>query len=345
VSGIEGVDLILELRDADGKVLAASDRGPALTVEGIPNYGVDKGTYHLAVREFVRKRRKDAPGRTGASPPYELIATFSETVPDGFEREPNDTADGAVELLLGDEVAGFLGWNRDVDMWKLSLEGFTPSYSLDLDLDGVPVVTPQVQILDHSGRPLLSHAGGEGAGVRIRNLVPGDGSPFYYARISGRRSNPLEPYRLRMSTRLLEPEDELEPNDTAETATPLRVDTSEEEGLRRGFIGPGDVDFYRLEAVGQATLLTVTVEPSGDVDVAVELSTHRGAALGAADAGKRGAREELAGVPVPAGTAVLVKITGDGAIAEPYQVRWSVQPDVATAPPPAFDDLYGDYDD
>jgi hypothetical protein len=345
LSGIEGVDLILELRDKDGKVLAVSDRGPALTAEGIPNYAVGQGSYYLAVREFVRKRRKDAPGREGPSPTYELVVTFADEVPEGFEREPNESADGALEVLLGDEVQGYYGWNRDVDMWKLSLEGFSTSYSLDLDLDGVPVVTPTLEILDGKGGRVLARSAGQGDGLRVRNLVPEEGSAFYYARISGRRSNPLDPYRLRVSTRLLDPDEEVEPNDTPETAGPLRDDSRESEGSRRGYIGPGDVDYYRLEAVGEPMLLSVVVEPSGDVDVKLEVATDKGAMLGASDAGKRGAREELSAVPVPAGTAVLVKLTAEGAIAEPYQLRWSVEPDVTVAPPPGLDDFFDDYDD
>ncbi|HEY5936521.1 MAG TPA: PPC domain-containing protein, partial [Kofleriaceae bacterium] len=47
--GIESPDLMLELLDAQGTVLARSDRTPAKTREGIPNFGVSPGRYTAVV--------------------------------------------------------------------------------------------------------------------------------------------------------------------------------------------------------------------------------------------------------------------------------------------------------
>src|SRR5690606_3945866 len=124
--------------------------------------------------EFIRKRRrKDAPEpRTGPSPVYELAIEHLAEPPPGQEREPNEDAAGAAEILVGDEVSGYVGWARDVDVWKVSVEGFIEQYSLDLDLSGVPGVTWTLEILDSGGALVLRRKGDKDSGLSVRNLVP-----------------------------------------------------------------------------------------------------------------------------------------------------------------------------
>ena len=54
LSGVEGMDLQLELTDATGTVLAKSDRGGARVKEGLPNAGLTAGRYTLVVRQFKK---------------------------------------------------------------------------------------------------------------------------------------------------------------------------------------------------------------------------------------------------------------------------------------------------
>jgi hypothetical protein len=362
LGGIEGVDLMLDLLDAGGTTLAQSDRGPAQTVEGIANFPVVPGDYYLAVREFVSKRamrRRDKsgePGRTGPSPVYELTAALiTEPLPD-HEREPNDSLDSAAELLIGDEALGYIGWTRDTDIWKLSVEGFTEQYSLDLDLDGVPGVSLILEILDGDGATVLRREGEKDGGLAIRNLVPvtasaGADRGHYYARLTARRSNPVDTYRLRVATRLLELDEEIEPNDRPEIATPLRDDLLATEGKRRGFLTVGDEDCYRLEAGAAPMLLTVEVVPGAEVDPVLTILSDSGT-LAMADAGKRGEKEHLAAVRIPAGQSVTVKVSGRGGLGAgaAYQLVWALEPAGAAAGAPGapidpFDDVLGDYED
>lgn len=402
LSGIEGVDLMLDLLDATGAALAHSDRGPALTVEGIAGYPVSPGDYVLAVREFVSKRaqrrreKSGEPGRSGPSPVYELTAEVAaEPLPE-HEREPNDSAEGAAELLIGDESLGHIGWARDTDMWKLSIEGFSEQYSLDLDLDGVPGVTLSLEVLDSGGAPVLQREGDKDGGLLVRNLVPapasggtapgdaaggqsageklagaeaGAGGRHYYAKITAKRSNPLDTYRLRVATRLLEPDEEIEPNDRPESATPLRIPPAEEagadtlplatEGKRRGFLTMGDQDCYQLDAADTDVLLSVDVTPGADSDPILTIASETGT-LAMADAGKRGEREHLAAVRIPAGQRVTVTISGRGSAGAgaAYGLTWATEPapagsvdDPAPAgslddPAPApVDDILSDYED
>lgn len=347
VSGIEDVDLVAELQDASGKTLARSDRGPALTSEGFPNYPVAKGEYRVVVSEFVKKARKrkkktakeKAVGRQGPSPPYELVIRRADEPGEGQEVEPNDTMEAAREVLIGDEAFGYMGWADDQDMWVISLEGFSPQYALEVDLSPVVGVWLTLQILDAEGGVVVERKAERGRAVRVHSLVPAEGVERYFVRISSRRSNPDERYILRPTRRLLDLDEEVEPDDSPATAVALSADAKEIEGTRRGFLTEGDVDYYSLPARGEPTLFTVSVEPPSGVDVKLEVETSKGEALGESDKGKRGGAERLEAIPVAAGTAVVVKVGGKGdSESSYYELSWSTSPGAAVAPVPAMDD-------
>lgn len=352
LGGIEDVDLMLDLLDAEGTQLAHSDRGPARTVEGIANFPVEPGVYHLAVREFIRKRRrKQAPEpRTGPSSAYELAIEHAAEPAPGGEREPNEDATGAAEILVGDEVSGYAGWARDIDVWKVSVEGFIEQYSLDLDLSGVPGVTWTLEILDSGGAVVLRRKGEKDGGLSVRNLVPasdrgasGPAQRSYYARLEARRSNPTDPYQLRASTRLLELDEETEPNDEAGQGLALRDDAKTLEGKRRGFLTIGDVDQYRLAPGGAPMLLTVEVAPREEADVTVTVLAGS-ATLAMANAGGKGAKEYLADVRVPADQETVIQLSGAGGLGDAarYDMTWSLA--AAPAGEPA-EDLLDDYEE
>ena len=368
LGGIEDVDLMLDLLDAEGTVLARSDRGPAQTIEGIAGFPVEQGDYYLAVSEFIskrkaRRREKGEPGREGPSPVYDLTASLAEEPAKDHEREPNDGVEGAIELLISDEGLGYIGWARDTDLWKLSVEGFSEQYSLDLDLDGVPGVTLTLEILDSNGTRVLRRAGEEDESLWVRNLVPAApaapaapgapagaqaGESHYYAKITARRSNPVDTYRIRVATRLLELDEEIEPNDQPEQATPLRAEGEEDEGKRRGFLTGGDTDYYRLEAGAEPVLLSVEVAPGGDVDPTLTVTSDAGT-LAMANGGKRGAREHLSAVRIPAGQAATVEVSGPGGVGTgaAYELIWTVEPDEGGLAEPggAVDQVFDDYED
>lgn len=354
VSGISGVDLMLEVFDGEGKSLAKSDRGPATVVEGAPNLPVKAGTYFVTIGEFVKKRpakkkkkgkaAEEPEGRVGQSPAYELeVSLRSETETD-FEREPNDDLEGAREVLLGDRFNGFVGWNGDRDLWKLSLEGFTTDYTLDVDVEGVPDIAFTLEILDGDGKVVVKSKANKGAPIATRNIVPvtGEGaSKYYYARISADRSNPIDAYVLRVSTRLVEPDEEMEPNDEASQASALRPDGTQAEGRVRGFATAGDVDIYALSASASAQALDVWVTPSADFDAEIEV--YVGDALVASgNAGKLGTREELLAVPVAANAQVTVRVRGELAdvAAGEYELKWALREGA-----PAVDDVPSFYDE
>ncbi len=336
LSGMAGIDGKLELRDERFAVIVTGDRGGAGVGEGFPNVSLDKGEYFLVVREIAHrpkpKKGADAgAGRVGPSPGYELTAVLSVDPPAGGEREPDDDSGSANEVTLGGPATGYIGWGGDVDVWKLAIDGLTDGDGLDVTVGAVDKVALTVDITDAGGRRVIRSTGAPGQPVVLRSLAPrvSPGEPtVQFIAVSGKPANPDAAYQLDVISRLLELDEEAEPNDPR--ANPLRFGT-EDQGTMRGELGPGDVDRFELSPSPGAATFDVVVDAPAGVDVVVELI---GGADGKADRGGPGAAEQLVGVAVAAGLAVGVKLTAKPdkkAAHGAYQVRWSLS--APSAPP------------
>ena len=331
-----GVDLVLELHDADGTVIAKSDRGPAGVVEGLPNAALAAGAAHyLSVSRFVKKARKKGKAKDGAEAPpgsYRLAVDTVEPV-SGAEAEPNDTPDGAREVLLADEATGYVGWSKDVDHWILNLAGFSGGYALDVAVDGVEGVALTAEVVATDGRVIATRKGEAGRGVRIRGMLPEVGARQWLARVTGSRSNPQEPYRLRPTARELAEGEEAEPNDDEERAIVVGPLGDGLDGERRGHLDGGDVDFYRFEGGREPLTLNLSVEPPSGVDLVVRVLRPGGQEVRSVDGGKAGVREVLDALTIPGGGAVVIAVGGTalGDEPDPYLLRWSTRADL-TAP-------------
>lgn len=343
LSGMAGIDGKLELRDEHFAVVATGDRGGAGVGEGFPNISLDKGEYFLVVREVAHKPPKpkkgvDAgpAGRVGPSPGYELTAVLSTDPPAGAEREPDEDAGSANDVLLGAPATGYLGWGGDVDVWKLAIDGLADGDGLDVTVSAVDKVAVTVEVTDAAGRRLVRSTGGPGQPVVLRSLAPrvSPGEPtVQFIAISGKPANPDAPYQLDVVSRLLDLDEEAEPNDALDRGNPLRYG-AEEQGTMRGELGPGDVDRFALSPPAAAGSFDVVVDAPAGLDLVLEIT---GAATGKADRGGPGVAEQLLAIAVPAHGTIGVKISakpdkkaGPGA----YQLRWSLsQPSGADAPP------------
>jgi hypothetical protein len=353
---LDGVDLILELQNGAGEVVARSDRGPAKTSEGVPNLALQKGDWYVVVRPFVKPKPKprhkgkgkgDAPAAIDAgaevveSPAYHVTAQAVAPA-DLTEREPDDDAGAASEVFLGDTVKGWIGWTGDVDVWKLSLEGLGQRNALDLDVAAVPGVALTVEVLDGTGKSLLVRKGVRNGPVSVKSLLAAvaDGQPpYHYVKVSGDKSNPVDAYTLHVAGRLLDLDEEAEPNDTIDHATPLRVNATADSGTMRAAHAAGDVDWFGLDAAPVDQLLDVSVEAPAGTDIVVEAHAQDGRLLGSADAGKVGEREHLSGVTIPANTAVRIKVEAkpdkkDTGEPRDYSLRWSISPAEGAPMPP-----------
>lgn len=356
---LDGVDLVLAVQNAAGDTVAYSDRGPAKTSEGVPNLPLQKGDWYVVVKPFVKPKPRAKP-RKGKAPPaaaasidagaevvespaYHVTAQLVAPA-DLTEREPDDDAGAASEVFLGDTVKGWIGWTNDVDVWKLSLEGLGQRNALDLDVAAVPAVALTVEILDGTGKSLLVRKGVRNGPVSVKSLLAAvaDGQPpYHYVKISGDKSSPSDPYTLHVAGRLLDLDEEAEPNDTIDHATPLRpaAATTQDSGTMRAAHAAGDVDWFGLDATAGDQLLDVSVEAPAGTDIVVEAHAADGRLLATADAGKVGEREHLSGVTIPANSAARIKVVAkpdkkDTGEPRDYQLRWSISPAEGAPMPP-----------
>lgn len=345
-----GADLMLDLYDGDGAELVRSDRGPAGVVEGAPNWHLPAGAaMYLSVSEFVRKgskkRKSNKEGEQQGEPPPYRLTVQTALAGQTEEIEPNDEADDAREVLLADEVLGYLGWSKDVDLWKLSLAGFAGGYALDIHVEGIEGIEMTVEVLGSDASVIASRSGQKGRGVRVRGLSPEAGVSHWLAKLSGNRSHPQMPYRLVARSRSLEPGDEVEPNDDRDAATAVPDPPGDgAEGQLRGYVDGGDVDVYKLEGGREPLDLDVVLDPPPSVDVKLRLLDASGKELGVSEAGKVGQREEVRGIALASGATVYLEVSGSvqGDEVDPYQMRWTTRVDLAEPMEPAGDP---DFDD
>lgn len=336
VPGVDGVDLIVELEDQAGAVIAKSDRGGARVREGVPNAGVTPGRYLVVVKAkkppAPKKKRKAkgkaappdaAPAPANSAPVYELTAKIVPAVPGG-EREPDGDRGTALDLVVGDTATGYIGWTGDADVWKLSVETLSENNAIDVDLAAVEGIALSVEIADGIGNVLAARKAPRGAPLAIRGLVPvvAQGAPpFHYLTIRADKSNPETAYQLRVTAKVPGPDAELEPNDVPEKAMPVPADRT----VVHGVWTPGDVDCFSVAADPAARALEVTIDTPPESDLALELLVDGKSAAKSEKAGK--GAEERATATVPAGAALVIRVRGTASSAEgAYDVKLAEGP-------------------
>lgn len=335
VSGIDGVDLTLEVEDAGGSVLARSDRGGVRVKEGVPNLGVSPGTYRAVVKMKKAPPPKPVKPKKGAkpvdagievvpAPVYEITARMAPVTANA-EREPDDDRGTALDLIVGDAVTGYVGWAGDVDVWKLSVETLSEKNAIDIEVGAVEGVALSVELTDGIGNPLVARKAPRGQPLVVRGIVPivPDGAPpFHYVTIKGDKSNPETPYQLRVAAKLPQPDAEVEPNDVPEKAMPIPTDRT----VVHGVWTPGDIDCFAIGTDEAARTVEVTIDVPTESDLDAELVVD-GKSVAKGDKKGKGVAEKLTG-QVPANGRAVIRIKGTDASAEgAYDVQ------IAEGPP------------
>src|SRR5687767_3510867 len=278
LAGIEGMDLMLEVTDASGTVIAKSDRGAARIKEGIPNVGVTTGRYTLVVKQ-VKKKPAKTKGKKGAptpepSPPppapvYELSTVMTD-IAKGSEREPDDDRGTANDLIVADNAFGFIGWSGDRDVWKLSVETLSDKNLLDVQVSAVEGIALELEISDGLGQALATRKAPRGAPLVMRGLLPvapPGAPPFHYLTVRADKSNPETPYTLHATARIALVDEEVEPNDLVDKPYLMPIDRT----VVRATWSPGDIDCFALSPAGTARQIDVTVDTPAEINLDGEL--------------------------------------------------------------------------
>jgi hypothetical protein len=332
------VDLVLDLEDAAGNVVARSARGGVRLAEGMPNLAVTPGRYTVVVRAAPRKKppaprrpKKGPPSPEAPRPPapvYELSAQLV-TPPAGAETEPDDDRGTANDVLTKDTVTGFIGWQNDQDVWKLSTEALSAKNALDISVGPVEGVAVELEVEDALGQALLVHKGARGDGVSVHNLVPSiapGAPPFVYIVVRADKSNPETPYQLHTEAWVPNIDDETEPNDTPEHAYPIAPDRT----VVHAWWEYGDVDCFAIPVAAQPRAIEITVDTPAELDLAAELLVD-GKSAAKVDHPGKGAAEKLGAQVGPGAHAVAcvrAAREGPGRAKIPYDLH--VQESAAT---------------
>jgi len=305
-------DLVVELEDSNGAMVARSARGGARIKEGLPNFGVVPGRYTVVVKAAAKRKakpaKKGAPSAPVIAPVYELTAMLV-AIPLNGEHEPDEDRGTANDLIVGDSGTGFIGWSGDVDVWKLSVETLAAKNSIELEVSAVEGVALELEVDDGIANPVIVRKAPRGAPLVVRGLVlvvPQGSPPFHYLTVKGNGSNPETAYTVKVTQQVPVPDGEVEPNDSVDK--PFLVPNDRTVVHARWT--PGDVDCFGLAAATAARTVNATINPPSDFDVAAELFVD-GKSIEVSNKLKKGGEEKLTGTVASNAKAVICVKSAD----------------------------------
>lgn len=250
--------LTLRIDTVPGTALGLTLDGPAgrmmersVTVDGalvLPMLGLDAGSWTLGLTALSAD---PLPFRASLTPDRPRLPTR--------EDEPNDTTEGARPLLPGKPVQGALDGPGDQDLYRLTVTPRLAGQLLSLSIAPPATLSAQdIAALDASSAGfserlcLLDAAGAEvqcksGTRATLGDLALAEGT--YVAAITGPADPPL-PYEIAFRPGPARAAgQEVEPNDTAETAQALAAG----ETVAGRYLGE-ETDRFALEVSGPAQL-------------------------------------------------------------------------------------------
>jgi serine/threonine protein kinase len=130
ITGVPGVDLVLELFDGSGKLVSKADHAREGEGESLGPVAIGGG------EAFVRARpvwTAGAPPVAGSDTPYELTVDWGKPRPD-WELEPNDAPAIANKITKEMAVSGYLAASEDQDWFLVTVP---PGMRLDGRVDGI----------------------------------------------------------------------------------------------------------------------------------------------------------------------------------------------------------------
>ena len=236
---------------------------------------------YVVVRSAWTGTGKDAHRAGNPDVPYTLTVS-REAAGANAEFEPNDDMAHATPLPLNGYREGFLSPAGDVDYYVLRVS--QPSLAR-FELSGLERVDLVLSVVEPGSKPgtekvvLKSNDGAVKEPERLNSVacasecfIKVEGAP---RKVDGKWvrdfENAEQPYRLTVSTSPDTGAEEREPNDTAETATPL----SPGKPIRGTVYPKRDVDFYRLDLGDRQVKTPLRATLTGILKVDVALFLYR----------------------------------------------------------------------
>jgi hypothetical protein len=310
----------LEIEDPSGAVVARDDRPGTRNRIGLPNVGVTPGRYIAIVRGRLHPKPTHPGSHKRGIEPAPVVPPVSYVIAADLigsevngEREPDDYRATATDILAGDLGSGYIGWDHDVDVWKLSVEGMSGRTALDIDVGPLKDVALELQVEDGIGQPIAFRKVPRGVAAQVHGLVPvvpPGGSPFHYIVVRGEagESNPDASYQISARIVQIPANGEVEPDDTPDH--PFEVPAGAASVAATWT--PGDVDCFLLPGSPTARDVDVAVAPQKGLDLAVEVLAD--AKVVATIPHARSATDHVV-AKLPAGARTIVKVRGADASA------------------------------
>jgi hypothetical protein len=236
---------------------------------------------YVVVRSAWTGAGKDAHRGSNAEVPYTLTVS-RESAGANAEYEPNDDMAHATPLPLNGYRDGFLSPASDVDYYVLRVG--QPSLAR-FELSGLDKVDLVLSVVEPGARPgtekvvLKSNDGAVKEPERLNSVACAQ-ECFVKVEGAARKvdgkwvrdfENSEQPYRLSVVTTPDTGAEEREPNDSAETATPI----SPGKPVRGTVFPKRDVDFYRLDLADRPVKTPLRATLTGILKVDVALFLYR----------------------------------------------------------------------
>lgn len=301
LSPIADTDVQLELLDGEGRAVVAIDNGGGGEGETLPPTGCE-GTCFLAV------------SGKGTGGDYQLDIRSAPATEES-EKPKNDRPEEAQLLITGRRQVGHLSSSQDADWYVFVPTEDQAGHLLDVALTAIDGVRLEVDVLSRSDRRRITRwqSADPGDPIRVRSLaLPEDSTGAFLVvrnadaagdRKKGkdRRWNPSQPYELTVKSWPGVPHLEREPNETADSATPLDPETL----TAVGHVAPGgDQDWYAFD-LEEASLVRVELSAVPGIDVVASIFSPdeegRPQELRRADAEKDGSGEVLTNLALSSG--------------------------------------------
>jgi hypothetical protein len=167
LDGVPGLDLVLELFDAQGRLLAKSDAHGRGGGEWLQPTAIGPTEGFVAVRELWAQGQKPS---EDVSDPYEVTATWGPPAV-GWELEPNDWPAAATPVPPGTSMRGFLGRADDKD-WFTIVPASTGPLRAHVT---VPAGVDVELLLDGEGKRTVPARGDKAAGDVVSSNKGGPG--------------------------------------------------------------------------------------------------------------------------------------------------------------------------
>ena len=310
LSGVSGVNLVLEIYDSAGKRLTRYDTGKKGEPESVFNFGVTEGFYYVLVdsREF-----NDTESYTLST---DLVGPWQE----GTEFESNDTAERANPLKLGQHVQGYFYPDYDKDWYKISPDKTGKTVNR-ISLSAVLELDTWIEVYDTDGRSrLVRHNRGRVSEPEvIINLGASEEDYYVSVQCPSRKNNKTDQYTLIIETvGPWEEGMEFEPNSWKEAANTLKLDE-----VVSGYIYPQrDIDWYSFTVPEPGLdIMVIEVSELEGVNTRLDLLDADGNRLKRMDSGGEGAREMIVRMRVNPGKYYVNVYSGYENAEKEYMLR------------------------